>query len=49
MEGDSDNEGTDSGHDWPSAPFDYGQAMQMEIEHHEERQRSVAEWVTTAE
>jgi hypothetical protein len=49
MEGDSDDEGTDIEHDWPSAPFDHGRAMQMEIEHREERQRSVAQWVATAE
>jgi hypothetical protein len=44
MEGDSDDEGTDSEYEWPSATFDRGRAMQMEIEHHEERQRFVAEW-----
>jgi hypothetical protein len=46
MEGDSDDEGTDSECDWPSAPFDQGRAMQMAIGHDEERQRSVEEWVT---
>jgi hypothetical protein len=49
MEGDSDDDGTDSQYEWPSAALDRGRAMQMEIEHHEERQRSVAQWVTTAE
>jgi hypothetical protein len=45
MEGDSDDEGTDSDFDWPSAAFDRGRAMQMSIEDREERQRSVAEWL----
>ncbi len=50
MEGDSDNElneGTDSEFEWPTAALDRGRAMQMAIEDREERQRSVAEWVTT--
>ena len=45
MEGDSDDEGTDSGYEWPSAALDHGRAMQMAIEHREERQKFVAEWV----
>ena len=45
MEGDSDDEGTDSDFQWPSAALDRGRAMQMEFEEHEERQRGVAEWV----
>jgi len=47
MEGDSDDEGTDSEHEWPSAALDRGRAMQMAIEHREARQRFVAEWVST--
>jgi hypothetical protein len=45
MEGDSDDEGTDSDYEWPSAVLDRGRAMQTAIEDGEERQRSVAEWV----
>ena len=47
MEGDSDDEGTDSNYEWPTAALDHGRAMQMAIEDREERQRFVAEWVTT--
>jgi hypothetical protein len=46
MEGDSDDEGTDSEYEWPSAALDRGRAMQAEIERQEERQRFVAGWVT---
>jgi hypothetical protein len=46
MEGDSDDEGTDSEYEWPSAILDRGRAMQTDIEEHEERQRLVAEWTT---
>jgi hypothetical protein len=45
MEGDSEDEGTDSECEWPSAALDRGRAMQMAIEHREERTRVVAEWV----
>jgi hypothetical protein len=47
MEGDSDDEDTDSDYEWPSAPLDRGRAMQTTMEHGEERQRFVAEWLTT--
>jgi len=47
MEGDSDDEGTDSDFEWPSAAFDRGRAMQAAVEHHEERQRFVEDWVTS--
>jgi hypothetical protein len=46
MEGDSDEEGTDSEFEWPSAIFDRGRAMQGEIEDLEERRKVVANWVT---
>jgi len=46
MEGDSDDEDTDSEPDWPSAPLDYGRAMQTMIGEFKEQQRAVAEWVT---
>jgi len=50
MEGDSDDEGTDSDseHEWPSAALDRGRAVQMAIEDHEEHRRLVGEWVTTS-
>ena len=47
MEGDSDDEGTDSEFEWPSATLDRGQAMQAAIEDHEEHRRFVEEWVNT--
>ncbi|KAK2467583.1 hypothetical protein APHAL10511_000438 [Amanita phalloides] len=47
MEGDSDDEGTNSEQEWPSAALDRGRAMQVEIEHEQERQKSVAEWITS--
>jgi hypothetical protein len=46
MEGDSDDEGTDSEYEWPSAVLDRGRAMQTDITEHKERQRLVAEWIT---
>jgi len=46
MEGDSDDEGTDSEYEWPSAALDRGRAMEAAIKDHEERQRSVAEWIS---
>jgi len=45
MEGDFDDEGTDSDFEWPSAALDRGRAMWAEIKHHEERQRFVEDWV----
>ena len=44
MEGDSDDEGTDSEFEWPSAVFDRRRYMQATIEHENERQRFVADW-----
>jgi hypothetical protein len=46
MEGDSEDEGTDSECEWPSVALDRGRAMQMAIEDREARKRVVAEWVT---
>ncbi len=46
MEGDSDNEGTDSDFEWPSALLDRGRAMQANIEHNEERHTYIEEWAT---
>jgi hypothetical protein len=48
MEGDSDDEGTENEHGWPSAALDRGRAIQMESEDREECQRLVSEWVTKA-
>ncbi|KAF8497552.1 hypothetical protein F5888DRAFT_1613509 [Russula emetica] len=45
MKGDSD-EGTDSEYEWPSAALDRGRAMKVAIEHHQENQRLVEDWVT---
>jgi len=47
MEGDSDDEGTDSDFEWPSAALDRGRAMQVAVKECEERQRLVEEWVTS--
>ncbi len=46
MEGDSDDEGTDSEYEWPSAALDRRRAMQVAIKHHEEHQRSIVEWIS---
>ena len=46
-EGDSDDEGANNEHGWPTAVLDNGRAMQMEFQDYEERQRSISEWVTT--
>jgi len=48
MDGDSDDEGTDSDFEWPSAALDRGRAMEAVIKDHEGRQRHVADWVTGA-
>ncbi|KAK2460134.1 hypothetical protein APHAL10511_007813 [Amanita phalloides] len=48
MEGDSDDEGTDSEFEWPSAVLDRGRAMRAEIERLEEHQKFVENWVTAA-
>ena len=45
MQGESDDEGTDSECEWPSAVLDRARAMQMEINERQERKREVAEWV----
>ena len=46
IEGDSDDEGTDSEFEWPSAPLDLGRAMLETIDAREEQRRVVAEWVS---
>jgi hypothetical protein len=47
MEGDSEDEDTDSEYEWPSAAVDRGRAMEVATEHRTARERVVAEWVTT--
>jgi len=46
MEGDSEDEGTDSECEWPSATLDRGRAMQIAVEDREVLKSVVAEWVT---
>ena len=48
MEGDSDDEDTDSEYEWPSATLDHGREAQIAIEDHEEHQRFVAEWLQSS-
>ncbi|KAJ6544088.1 hypothetical protein B0H19DRAFT_1076252 [Mycena capillaripes] len=45
MEGDSDDDGTDSEAEWPSAVWDRGQAVQVSIKDDEWRRRVIADWV----
>ncbi|KAJ7103055.1 hypothetical protein B0H15DRAFT_767410 [Mycena belliarum] len=49
MEGDSDNEGTDSEAEWPSMALDLGRAAEISLEEHAERQQAVTDWVSTAQ
>jgi hypothetical protein len=43
--GDSDDEGTDSEADWPSAAFDRARALKATLEDDAERHSAVADWV----
>lgn len=49
MEGDSDedsdDEGTDSDAEWPSAALDRGRAVQASIENNEIRHKFIADWI----
>jgi len=47
MEGDSDDDGTDSELEWPSMAFDLGRVVENGLEEREERRRSVATWIST--
>ncbi|KAF8191620.1 hypothetical protein K438DRAFT_1830836 [Mycena galopus ATCC 62051] len=47
MEGDSDDEGTDSEAEWPSMGFDLGRGVEKSLEEREERHGAVAKWITT--
>ncbi|KAJ7068681.1 hypothetical protein C8F01DRAFT_1118949 [Mycena amicta] len=46
--GDSDDEGTDSEADWPSAVFDRARALKATLEDDAQRQSDVAHWVESA-
>ncbi len=46
MEGDSDDDGTDSEADWPSKALDLGRDVENSKEEGEERHRAVAEWIS---
>jgi len=47
MEGDSDDDGTDSELEWPSKAFDLGRVVENSLEEREERHRAVAAWIST--
>ena len=47
MEGDSDDDGTDSEAEWPSLGLDLGRVVENSLEEHEERHRAVATWIST--
>ncbi|KAJ7103045.1 hypothetical protein B0H15DRAFT_874392 [Mycena belliarum] len=48
MEGDSDDEGTDSEADWPSKGFDLGRQVEDSLAEREERQQAVAQWIAAS-
>ena len=47
MEGDSDDDGTDSELEWPSMAFDLGGVVENDLEEREERHRAEATWLST--
>ncbi|KAJ6613574.1 hypothetical protein B0H10DRAFT_2047741 [Mycena sp. CBHHK59/15] len=47
MEGDSDDDGTDSEAEWPSLGLDLGRDVENSLEECEERHRAVAKWIST--
>ena len=47
MEGDSDDDGTDSELEWPSMAFDLGRVVENSLEEHEERHQEVATWISS--
>ena len=47
MEGDSDDDGTDSDAEWPSAALDRGRAVQASIKDNEIRHRVIVDWIAT--
>jgi hypothetical protein len=46
MEGDSDDDGTDSEAEWPSLSLDLGRDLENSLEEREERNRAVAKWTS---
>ncbi|KAJ7485174.1 hypothetical protein B0H11DRAFT_2279429 [Mycena galericulata] len=48
MEGDSDDDGTDSDLEWPSLGLDLGREFQNNLEEREERHQAVAKWISTS-
>jgi len=48
MEGDSDDDGTDSEAEWPSKGLDLGRVVENSLEEREERNRAVATWISTS-
>ena len=47
MEGDSEDDGTDSELEWPSKVFDLGRVAGNSLKEREERNRAVATWIST--
>ena len=47
MEGDSDDDGTDSELEWPSKSLDLGRVVENSLEEREECHRAVATWIST--
>ena len=47
MEGDSDDDGTDSEAEWPSKGLDLGRVVENSLEEREERHQAVATWIST--
>ncbi|KAJ7208050.1 hypothetical protein GGX14DRAFT_455339 [Mycena pura] len=49
MEGDSDDDSTDSEVEWPSKALDLARVVENSLEEREERRRAVAEWISGTE
>ena len=47
MEGDSDDEGTDSEAEWPSKALDLGRDTNCSLEENEERRQAIVNWIST--
>ncbi|KDR67644.1 hypothetical protein GALMADRAFT_161443 [Galerina marginata CBS 339.88] len=47
MEGDSEDDGTDSEAEWPSKGLDLGRVVENSLEESTERRRAVATWIST--
>ncbi|KAJ7103054.1 hypothetical protein B0H15DRAFT_191074 [Mycena belliarum] len=48
MEGDSDDEGTDSEAEWPSKGFDLGRQVEDSLAEREERRHATAQWIAAS-